>query len=150
MKRFASTVAVVGMFFIFMVSADSFARKESEGWRSVNNEVFLNTKSIARLSDETVSLWMKIVPEKGGAVFSETEQQLKEKGKDPRTYGYTGVLCEIDCVNHQYREVSKIFYKKDTNIIHSLNDSAASWQRISPWSVFHDVHVDVCDHAALW
>jgi hypothetical protein len=106
----------------------------------------MNTRNIARPADDIVSLWLKVVPEKGSETHLQTQQMLREKGKEYRTYDYTGLLFEIDCGCNQYRELGRVFYNKGKNIIHAThNYTRAGWKSISPESSLDLVRVVVCE-----
>lgn len=102
----------------------------TEEWVTIGGPFYVNTGSIVYHPGNTVSLWMRVVPEKNSTMFLTVQNLLKEKGKDYRTYEYTGLLREIDCAKGRYRELTIIHYNGDRNILHSMNPPKASWKAV--------------------
>jgi hypothetical protein len=102
----------------------------TEEWVTTGGPFYVNTGSVAYHPGNTVSLWMRVVPEKSSTMFLTVQNLLKDKGKDYRTYEYTGLLREIDCANERYRELTIIHYNRDRNILYSMNTPKASWKAL--------------------
>ena len=147
MKRvWTITLAISLTFILFAAGNDAFASVDSEGWTSLRKDLYINGKSIAYPSGHTVSLWVKIVPERGSDLLFEAQKQLMDKGRNDKaiSYEYTGYLSEIDCAKKKHREFTTILYDINKNIINSENHSPASWNDISPGSSFNLVETAVC------
>jgi Surface-adhesin protein E len=126
--------------------AVALAGEDSEGWTSLNEGLYINGRSIASTSADTVTVWVKIVPGDGSELQREAIGLLLEKGKKYQAlaYRYTGYLSEIDCSKDRHRELMVILYDINKNIVLSLERSSASWETIAPGSSFLPVRSAVC------
>jgi hypothetical protein len=136
----------ISFFISFALGIDTFAGKDSEGWTSLKEDVYINGKSIAYPSNHTVSLWVKVVPDEDNDILLEVREQLMNKGRDDKAlaYLYSGILAEIDCSKNSHRKLLTILYDANKNIIHSADHPQASWTTITPGSSFHLVQTAVC------
>ena len=146
-KLKAITLAISFACIFFAAGIDAFARLDSERWTSLQEGLSINTKSLFRQADNTVSLWVKIVPAEGSAFMYDARTHLMEDGKDHQAYqfDYTGFLSEIDCSKKRHRELVTIMYDANKNIIHAVEDSTAAWDNITPGSSFDLVQRAVCN-----
>ncbi len=124
----------------------ALAAEDSEGWTSLNEGLYINGRSIARTTADTVSLWVKIVPGEGSELQREAIGLLMDRGKryQALAYTYTGYLSEIDCSRNRHRELITILYDINKNIVLSLERPSALWEPISPESSFLLVRSMVC------
>ena len=145
-KAWTITFAIFLIFSFFASGNDAFASVDSEGWTSLKKDLYINKKSIAYPSDHIVSLWVKIVPDRGSDLLFEEQKQLMDKGRNDQAivYEYTGYLSEIDCVKKRHRIFTTILYDINKNIINSEDHAPASWNDISPGSSFNLVETAVC------
>lgn len=147
MKKVWTISLAISLTLIFSAMGnEAFASVDSEGWTSLRNDLYINGRSIAYPSGHTVSLWVKIVPEKGSDLLFEAQKQLMDKGRNDKAiaYEYTGYLSEIDCAKKKHREFTTILYDINKNIINSEDHSPAFWNDISPGSSFYLVALTVC------
>jgi hypothetical protein len=132
---------------VILFSARTDALADRDGWTSLKKDVYINKKSMAYTSADTVSLWVKIIPGQRSELLSEEQGRLTDKGKlrQALLYEYTGYLSEIDCARKRHREFVAILYDVNKNIIDSVEYSRASWKDILPESSFQLVQTAVCD-----
>lgn len=145
-KVWTITLALSLTFILFAAGNIAFASVDSEGWTSLKKDLYINGKSIAYPSGNTVSLWVKIVPDRGSDMLFDAQKQLMDKGRNDQAvaYEYTGYLSEIDCTKKRHRIFTTILYDINKNIINSEDHSPASWNEIFPESSFHLVATAVC------
>ncbi len=131
MRRVIGWIMMASMLFsLGVLIGYATAGTATEEWVTMGGPFYVNTGSIAYHPGNTVSLWMRVVPEKSSTMFLSVQNLLRDKGKDYRNYEYTGLLREIDCANGRYRELTIIHYNRDRNILHSMNTPKASWKAV--------------------
>jgi len=143
----AGKLAMSLMFLLFAVGNGFCDNVDSESWTLLQEGLFINEKSLSRSGDNTVSLWIVMVPEEGSELMYEARSHLMEDGKEYQAlkYDYTGFMSEIDCSRKRYRELMTIMYDVNNNIVHSVETSPASWKDISPESSLEVVVAAVCN-----
>ena len=143
----AGKLAMSLMFLLFAVGNGFCDNVDSESWTLLQEGLFINEKSLSRSGDNTVSLWIVMVPEEGSELMYEARSHLMEDGKEYQAlkYDYTGFMSEIDCSRKRHRELMTIMYDVNKNIVHSLETSPASWKDIPPESNLDLVLVAVCN-----
>jgi hypothetical protein len=148
MRELRAGKLAMSFIFIFFTAGNGFCSgADSEGWTSLQDGLYINSKSISRSDDGKISLWVKIVPEEGSDLMYNARNHLMEDGMDYQAlkYDYTGLLSEIDCSRKRHRELMNIMYDVNKNIVHSLETSPASWKDIPPESNLDLVLVAVCN-----
>ena len=148
MRGLKTVKLAMSFIFIFFAAGNGFCSgADSEGWTSLQDGLYINSKSISRSDDGKISLWVKIVPEEGSDLMYNARNHLMEDGMDYQAlkYDYTGLLSEIDCSRKRHRELMNIMYDVNKNIVHSAETSPASWKDISPESSLEVVVAAVCN-----
>ena len=118
-------------------------------WTPIGKNVFFNGQTLTHMSGGVHSLWVRIFPEKNSLLYDRSVQKLRDMGKDYTALAYIGYLTEIDCSSLRYREISTMFYRKDTNILASLQNQKPHWKEIPDNSMVHDVYRTVCSDFPL-
>ena len=152
MKKTVVTSLLLSVVALSLPCGRTSARELPGGWVPVKEGVSINARTIVFPSADIVSVWVRVVPEETSEMFARVYRELKRKGKDYKTYEYTGFLTEIDCAQHRHREVSILHYNKDRNIIYSAARTNAAWVSAADENYFAPVRDAVCDQgtARLW
>ena len=147
MKRHHAVALAAVLTCIFLPAvANALPGVDPDGWIPLKKDVYIREKSITYLSDATVSVWIKVVPDTGTDLLTEARTQLMNKGRDDLAlaYDYTGYLSEIDCEKRRHRELIALLYDANKNIIHSVQHEQPSWEAIASGSSFEVVQRTVC------
>lgn len=139
-------IAGIMAFCLFSISASVQTSSSSSNplWTPIGKDIFLNEQTLTHISDAVHSLWVRIFPEKDSLLYNRSVQKLKDMGKDHTALAYIGYLTEIDCRNLRYREISTMFYRKDSNIIASLQNQELPWKEIPDNNMVRAVYRTVC------
>jgi len=148
MRELRAGKLAMSFIFIFFAAGNGFCSgADSEGWTSLQDGLYINSKSMSRSANGTISLWLKIVPEEGSDLMYNARSHLMEDGMEYQAlkYDYTGSLSEIDCSGKRHRELMNIMYDVNKNIVHSLETSPANWKDIPPESSLDLILIAVCN-----
>jgi hypothetical protein len=115
-----------------------------EGFTSIQKGVSIKENTLVHITDAIHSLWIRIVPDKGSALYISSRKMLSDMGREYASLEYMGYLTEIDCMNNRHREITVLFYQKDRNILGSLQKEAAPWQDIRNNSMMQSVYETIC------
>ena len=150
MRELRAGKLALSFIFIFFAARSGFCSGvDSEGWKSLQEGLYIHEKSLSRPADGTISLWVKIVPEEGSAMMYEARNHLIQDGKvyQALKYEYTGLLSEIDCSRKRHRELITIMYDVNKNIVHSEDTLSAHWMDIPNESSLDLVLTAVCNQS---
>lgn len=117
----------------------------SEGWTPVDKGVYINEETLTHITDAVHSLWIKIIPDKDSTLYTRSRKFLREIGKEHASLEYMGYLTEVDCMTGRFREITAMFYRKDRNILGSVQKEAPAWQEIKGSGMMTGVYRSVCE-----
>ncbi|NJD57475.1 MAG: hypothetical protein FIA94_13890 [Nitrospirae bacterium] len=143
MKRF-----LTGTLFFFLISFCAYTERSfasTEEWTTIGNGVYINEETLTHITGSIHSLWIKIVPDKDSALYARSRKLLRELGKEHASLEYMGYLTEVDCMNGRFRELTAMFYRKDKNILGSLQKESPAWQEIKNGNMMTGVYRTVCE-----
>ncbi len=156
MRRCRFVILHAILFSIILAVSLPSARSEEERWKSIGKSKtgtrwFIDTDTLARPSENLVSVWVRSVPdpEKSPPVEPEdmenTEDTLKRiQERYFGEYGYTEALWELDCSSAMFRLLYFCAYSGDNETLSSTLTPDAEWSFIMPGSVGEILRESVC------
>lgn len=144
MKRLCRMIVLPLALLVSLFPDHLSAQQGARDGIALEGEIMVTTSSIVYHPNDIISMWVKIVPEENSRTLTHIQKLLKGRRKDHRSYEYSSFLSEIDCERRMHRVVSVMHYNKNKNIIHSSNDTNASWIPIDQENGFHILYAAFC------
>jgi len=157
----SSTARIFAAFFVisFLVLPfyDAQAQSEKGRWKEIGKSQTdtswqIDTESLSYPSGNTVSVWVRSIPDKGITEYREGEEGawgiMKEiQARNFRSYAWTEGLTELDCSNGMFRVLYFVAYDDRGMIITSSLSPDVSWSFIIPGSVGETLRKAFCFRA---
>ena len=128
---------------VLIIALSIFSRSELWGfdWKyyGTNEEgsYFYEKESVKRLSGNHLRVWVQsIYTEKG------ISHWVKEGGKEFQDLDFSLALSEFSCVERSIRHLSILFYSKDQEIFHPIEND--EWQLFLPDSMSRTLFQEIC------